>query len=150
MMNETQAEDTVPLFKEILCAIDFGTDCLGALRLGRRLAQRNSARMSLIYVMTPQVPGGVIFPQDKARAQAELETVARGELDGIRYQMIVRWGDPVKEIVAAEAEFEADLCVMPNRGRMGTSHFFRRSIAERVARESPCPVLTVSTNNGIA
>ena len=76
-MNETQTKDTVPLFKEILCAIDFGTDSVGALRLGRRLAQRNSARMSLIYVMTPQVPGGVVFPEDKVKAQAELETVAR-------------------------------------------------------------------------
>jgi universal stress protein A len=148
-MNETQTKDTVPLFKEILCAIDFGTDSVGALRLGRRLAQRNSARMSLIYVMAPQVPGGVVFPEDKVRAQAELETVARRELDGINYQMIVRWGNPVKEIVAAEAEFDVDLCVMPNRGRMGASHLFRRSIAERVARESPCPVLTVSTNSGI-
>jgi universal stress protein A len=149
-MNEPHLRETMPLFKEILCAIDFGTDYLSALRLGRRLAQRNGARMSLIYVMTPQTPGGVIMPKDKATARAKLETVAREELNGIDYQMIVRWGNPVKEIVAAEAEFKVDLCVIPNRGHMGTSHLFRRSIAERLARESPCPVLTVSTNGGVS
>ena len=148
MINTELANNsiTAPIFNAILCPVDLGTDCLIALRVGRRLAQRNGAKISLVHVMTPPVPGGGILPKDKAKVREALEAKLQNELVGIDYQMIVRWGNPVKEIIAAERECEADLCVMTNLGRMGTSHFFMRSIAEKVARESLCPVLTVGVN----
>jgi len=150
MNNESTQNNVPPLFKEILCPIDFNVVSLDALRLGKRLAERNRARLSVIHVMTPHVPGGVVLQNDKALAQAKLETIMREELYGVDHQVIVRGGNPVREIVAAEAELGVDLCVMPGQGHMGTSHLFRRSITERVARESSCPVLTVSANGLVA
>src|SRR5665213_2725891 len=137
---------TAPIFHTILCPVDLGADCLVALRVGRRLAQRNGAKISLVHVMIPPVPGGGVLPKDKAKVRQALEAKLKNELVGIEYQMTVRWGNPAKEIIAAERECEADLCVMTNLGRMGTSHLFMRSIAEKVARESSCPVLTVGVN----
>jgi universal stress protein A len=136
----------MPLFSRILCPIDFGVDCLAALRLGRRLAERNGAALSLIHVMSPQVPGGVVLKKDKDNARVGLEKTVGSALAGIDYQIVVRGGNPVKAIIAAEAELGVDLCVMPTDGRMGTCHLFRRSITEQVARKSSCPVLTIGTN----
>lgn len=148
MINTELANNsiTAPIFNAILCPVDLGTDCLIALRVSRRLAQRNGAKISLVHVMTPPVPGGGILPKDKAKVREALESKLKNELVGIDYHMTVRWGNPVKEIIAAERECEADLCVMTNLGRMGTSLLFMRSIAEKVARESICPVLTVGVN----
>lgn len=43
----------------------------------------------------------------------------------------------------AQADISADLIVMATHGRTGISHFFVGSVAERVVRESGCPVLTI-------
>lgn len=135
----------LPLLSRILCPVDLDGASLTALRLGRLLAERNGATLSLIHVMTPRVPGGVVLKDDKEQARLALERMVEGELDGIEYEMMVRWGNAAKEIIAAETELAVQLCVMPNAGRMGTSHLFMRSVTERVARESPCPVLTVGS-----
>lgn len=139
-----QGKMTVPpLFNHILCTLDFDDDSLAALRMSKRLAERNGATLAIIHVMTPRVIGGVVLREDKEEARVGLEKIAANELGGLDYQIIVRWGNPAREIVAAESELGAQLCVMPINGRMGASHLFMKSITERVARNSLCPVLTV-------
>ena len=146
-MNNNPERDhmTSALFNRILCPVDFTSEGHEALQLARRLAERNGATLSLIHVMTPQVPGGVVFKEEREKAKADLEQLVGGDLAGSDYQMIVRWGNPAKEIVAAEAELGAELCVMATDGPLGAAGFMRRSIAEKVARKSSCPVLTVGT-----
>jgi nucleotide-binding universal stress UspA family protein len=141
--DSTRGKVTTPLFNRILCPIEFGGNSLAALRLGRRLAERNGAALSVIHVMTPGVPGGVVFRDDREQARVGLEKMAESELDGIDYEVIVCWGNPAKEIVAAETRLGVELCVIPTDGRMGASHLFRKSIAEKVMQDSLCPVLLV-------
>ncbi len=133
-----------PLFRRILCAVDPRDDCLPAVELGRRLAERNRAALTLIHVLTPKIPGGAVLREDKERARASLERMVENALAGMEYDLIVQWGRPVTEILAAEERLGAELCVIPNSGSMGGSHLFR-STAERVARRSLCPVLTVGS-----
>lgn len=54
-------------------------------------------------------------------------------------------GLPAEAIIDAEAERAIDLVVMATHGRSRSAlgHFFIGSVAERVARESLCPVLIV-------
>lgn len=148
MAHSTPSRLTTPLFHRILCPIEFGGNSIAALRLGRLLAERNSAALSIIHVMTPGVPGGVVFRDDRELARVGLEKIAESELDGIDYEVIVCWGNPAKEIVAAETRLGVELCVMPTEGQMGASHLFRKSIAEKVAQESFCPVLLVGPKAG--
>jgi nucleotide-binding universal stress UspA family protein len=136
MQNTT----TRPLFKRILCPIDLHGDFLPTLRLGRRLAERNGAALSLIYVMTPSVPGGVVLRQERESARGALAKMVEADLDGIEYELIVQWGNPAKEILAAEARMGAELCIMPGGGTLGSSRLFRSTV-EKVARRSSCPVL---------
>ena len=55
----------------------------------------------------------------------------------------VRIGSPAAEIIAAARDLRADLVCVGTHGRTGLAHLFLGSTAEKVVRESPCPVLTV-------
>ena len=138
---------TAPLFHRILCTLDFDEASLATLRFSKRLAERNGATLAIIHVMTPRVIGGVVLQQDKEEARVGLEKIAATELEGVEYRILVRWGNPAREIVAAENELGAQLCVMPQNGRLGAASLFKRSITEKVARNSCCPVLTLDVNS---
>ena len=93
--------------------------------------------------------GGYALPQGfyenlrlQATAQVEKlakETAAEGiEATGIALQ------EPAAVAIAAQAEnLPADLIVMGTRGLTGLKHVVLGSVAERVVRTAPCPVLTV-------
>ncbi len=55
----------------------------------------------------------------------------------------VRTGVPFLEIIRYAKELEIDLIVLGTHGRTGLVHVLLGSVAERVVRKSPCPVLTV-------
>ena len=55
----------------------------------------------------------------------------------------VRTGNAARAILEAARERNADLMVMGTRGRTGIAHVVMGSVAERVVRLAPCPVLTL-------
>ena len=55
----------------------------------------------------------------------------------------MRIGKPDTEIMRYAAERDIDLIVMGTHGRTGLAHALMGSVAERVVRRAPCPVLTV-------
>ena len=57
--------------------------------------------------------------------------------------VIVRTGTPFVEIVRHAKENDVDLIVMGTHGRTGLVHALIGSVAEKVVRKAPCPVLTV-------
>lgn len=65
----------------------------------------------------------------------------RRELDA---QTVLRVSDtPVLAIVSYAKDANIDLIVIGTHGRRGMAHLFRGSVAEKVVRTAPCPVLTV-------
>jgi nucleotide-binding universal stress UspA family protein len=52
-------------------------------------------------------------------------------------------GSPLRKIVEAAAAKHVDLIVMATHGQTGLSHLLIGSVAERVVRTAPCPVLTI-------
>jgi nucleotide-binding universal stress UspA family protein len=56
---------------------------------------------------------------------------------------IVRSNAPAPAIVDYAQRRKADLIVMGTHGRGGGAHLLMGSVAERVVRTAPCPVLTV-------
>jgi nucleotide-binding universal stress UspA family protein len=52
-------------------------------------------------------------------------------------------GTPYHKIVEMAAAEKVDLIVMATHGRTGLSHMVMGSVAERVVRTAPCPVLTM-------
>lgn len=81
-----------------------------------------------------------------------VEDALKGQLDalvakyrgrGVEPSGRVREGLPAIEVVRAVEELSADLVVMGTHGRTGLSHLVLGSVAERVVRTCPVPVLTV-------
>lgn len=65
----------------------------------------------------------------------------------LKIEKLIRRGKPFVEIIIAAREKEADLIVMGTHGRTGLSHSLMGSVAEKVVRKAPCPVLTVKPRN---
>jgi nucleotide-binding universal stress UspA family protein len=69
--------------------------------------------------------------------------LAAGGAAGVPMETRLAHGTPYEEIVKAGKEVAADLIVIGTHGRTGMSHFLLGSVAEKVVRAGPCPVLTV-------
>jgi universal stress protein A len=137
----------MPIFHRILCPIDFDDNSLSALRLSAQLAERDQATLYLMHVIRvveeATVAAPAIFERDERATQSELQNIAEGQLRGIDHQVLLRYGNPAEQIIAAESELGVELVVMATHGRTGISHLFFGSVAEKVVRESVCPVLIV-------
>jgi len=67
-----------------------------------------------------------------------------GRLAFARYEIYTQiGGEPANAILKAVEELGVDSVVMPTHGRKGIGRLILGSVAERVVRESPRPVLTV-------
>ena len=62
---------------------------------------------------------------------------------GVNVHSEVRSGDPAKEIVDLAVMTEADLIIIGSRGLSGIKKWVLGSVSEKVAQQSPCPVLIV-------
>jgi universal stress protein A len=144
---DSEREGRMAMFNRILCPIDFDGNSADALRMARQIAEEHNALLYVLHVVSPGDPTVVSAPLISQRverdARAELEKIEKRELTGVQHEIMLRFGHPAKEIVAAEVETKAELVVMATHGRTGVSHLLLGSIAEKVVRESSCPVLTV-------
>jgi nucleotide-binding universal stress UspA family protein len=141
-------------FRRILHPTDFSRASAPALRRAVALARACRAPLVLLHVMTP--PSPFISEGPPPSSYADLLILARRSAKrrlatvfvrvrqmGVRAQAVFAEGLPVDEILRAARRTRVDLIVMGTHGRTGVSRVFMGSVAERVARESRCPVLTV-------
>lgn len=75
------------------------------------------------------------------RAISVVENAA--ETAGVTVESTVREGAPAKEIQRYAQEEECDIIVMGTHGRSGVDRLLLGSVAERIVRTSPIPVLTI-------
>jgi nucleotide-binding universal stress UspA family protein len=143
----------VPVFEHILVATDFGSSSLRAVRVAAELAAQLTARLTLLHVI--QAPAAVHpedAPSEERGACEDAECNARRELDAFVESLAerailcdgaIRFGDPAHEIVAYLEESGCELVVVGTHGRAGLSRWLLGSVAERIVRTAPVPVLTV-------
>jgi nucleotide-binding universal stress UspA family protein len=141
-------------FRRILHPTDFSRASAPAFRRAVALARACRAPLVLLHVMTPPSPfiGADVPPSNYAdllilarrSARRRLAAaLARVKRERVRAQAIFAEGLPAAAILRAARRTRADLIVMGTHGRTGVSRVFMGSVAERVVRESRCPVLTV-------
>ncbi len=136
----------MPRFSKILCPVDFESNSIAALGIAGELAQERKAALDVLHVVPIPLGPEVAIPFDKleGRARSRLERLARQKLDSkLRCALHVRTGDPAGEVIRLAEQTGADLIVMATHGRRGLTRFVLGSVAERVVREAPCPVLTI-------
>ena len=149
-----------PALRTILVTSDFSDLAREAYRWAASLARTAGAKVVVAHVVEeepaaaiPVIPGGVqpeVF--DLARFREESRKAAASALEGVAEEFRregiaaetrLRTGRPFVEILRLARELPADLIVMGTHGRSGLRHALIGSVAERVVRKSPCPVLTI-------
>lgn len=132
-------------FREILCPIALDVHGRPVLELTKRIAIDHGSTVHLLHVLQAgrEIDRTAIVADPAREARSQLRSLAAEILEGVRYPLLVKSGDPASTICAEAETLGADLIVMATRGRTGLTHFFMGSVAERVLREAPCPVLTL-------
>ncbi|MCA9553117.1 MAG: universal stress protein [Myxococcales bacterium] len=132
--------------RRILVPVDFSRCARTALALAGQLAAACGAELDLVHVIrhvsSMDGPRGAPFLAE-ARRQAEEEIAAFLAEIPEHEHVRVEVGDPGHEVVRAADEGGYDLVVMGTHGRSGVERLVLGSVAERVARHAPCPVLTL-------
>ena len=139
---------------KVLHPTDFSDCAAEALTKAVDLVQKLGGEVVLLQVLieTPLYGEGMLgIPNvqsiyDAQRKWAEETLEARvGELRtrGIEASWRVQTGVPVEEIVKMAGTEHADMIVIGTHGRTGLNRALLGSVAERVIRLAPCPVLTV-------
>lgn len=139
--------------KNILVATDFSEPSGVAMAYGRDLARNHGARLHVLHsvedvTLRVAVDGGLI-----GDLQGDLEAAARRDLDALlrpddRNELnavgaIATGVNPAETIVGYAKANSIDLIITGTHGRGGLKHLLLGSVAERVVRTAPCPVLTV-------
>ena len=143
--------------KRILVATDFSEPSAVALMYGRELARQFDADLHVLHVADDLgsriagLPAG--YAGDLGRLQSDLEEAAREQINGLvtdddRRRLcakaVVRTSlAPAETILEYARDAKIDCIVLGTHGRTGLKHVVMGSVAERVVRAAPCPVLTV-------
>lgn len=136
--------------KKILIATDGSEYTKEAVTTGLELAKILGAEVTALYVIDQT--SFTSFPIDSSivsvysllenEGKRAVEDVRKeGESMGVKVNTVVAEGSPTRKIVEMAADM--DLVVMGTLGRSAISKLFMGSVAERVTRYAPCPVLVV-------
>lgn len=137
----------------ILVAYDFSPHSEAALRSAVSIARASQGKVHLLHscglptaAMLPYDVAIPIVVHDSIRTAAleRIEAVRRdAAAHGVPVTAEVTTMFPVEAVLAAAEKCGADLIVAGTRGLTGLKHAVLGSVAERIVRLAPCPVLTV-------
>jgi nucleotide-binding universal stress UspA family protein len=136
--------------RTILHPTDFSDYSDYAFRLACSLARDYGARLVVLHVAElPVMVGGegvLVLPRaiDLDPLREQLEQI-RPEDPRVQVERQIVEGDAASEILRVAKETRCDLIVMGTHGRRGLRRLVMGSVAEKVVRLAPCPVLTVKT-----
>ncbi|HJZ76056.1 MAG TPA: universal stress protein [Vicinamibacterales bacterium] len=150
------SEAPMILLRKILVATDFSEPSDAALAYGQELARTFGAQLLLAHVVDDVSaraygPDGCLVADPEL--QRDVEAAALHRLEGLisgedremlRAEPVILTSHvPASALVQYASTRAIDLIVMGTHGRSGISHLLMGSVAERVVRTAPCPVLTV-------
>jgi nucleotide-binding universal stress UspA family protein len=142
--------------EQIMVPTDFSKPSEIALHYAKELARNFKASLHVVHVLEPMQlmplasPGGTIPGMYSLRDEWEKRVheqlgkmLNNGEREQFRAKLLMLTGSPFVEIIRYARSQSIDLIVMGTHGRGPISHMLIGSVAERVVRKAPCPVLTV-------
>lgn len=139
------------LFRHVLVPHDFSEAADQALQAAADHAAAAGGRLTVLNVVAPTYlisdpmftaslpPPEAAVPDVRASLEQRVGRVLRKH--EVPVKVVVQVGHPAETIV--DAARSASLVVMSTHGRTGVSHLLMGSVAERVVRLSPTPVLTL-------
>jgi universal stress protein A len=142
----------LPRIQAILVPTDFSPAARSALDYGVRLAERLGATVHVLHVVEglsitsgegtyAALPEGFFEHLEqtiRARLAVHLCQVVAGTVPAIR---ATRMGNPAREIACYARDRRIDLIVLPRSGRGRAAQLLLGSVADKIARMAPCPVV---------
>jgi nucleotide-binding universal stress UspA family protein len=138
--------------EHILVPLDFSEYSDHALDYAIPFASKLQARLTLLHVIEAfpvSDAEAVMLPPDyfmelEVRANRQLRSyLEHVTTAGLKGEVAVVHGTPFQVITETAKERQVDLIIMGSHGRTGLRHLWLGSVAERVVRLAPCPVLVV-------
>jgi nucleotide-binding universal stress UspA family protein len=141
--------------KSVLVPTDFSDASEAALNYGKSMADAFGAALHLVHVMEDLLAhawAAEVYVASAPNLREEIERESRlrlstmlpeAERERLRAQVALLAGNPFIEIIRYAKANDIDLIVMGTHGRGPIAHMLLGSVAEKVVRKSPCPVLTV-------
>ena len=147
--------------RHILTTTDFSPASKPGVEMAVDLARTLGAKLTLVHVFDPAPLAPIATRGDVALDQyvseQEVEKAIQGALADAEKEFFGDLTDANTEMVEGHDAAIAidgwaedngvDLIVMSTHGRTGLAHFFIGSVAEKVMRKAPCPVLTVPSKH---
>jgi universal stress protein A len=130
--------------RTILHPTDFSPSSQAAFRFAESLARQHGAKLIVLHVSQTYPGVGGEVPEESLSESARVGMEAIQPSDpNLQLERLFLAG-PTAEVIMEYAQMKAcDLIVMGTHGRTGLVHALLGSVAEKVVREAPCPVLTV-------
>jgi len=136
----------------VICAVDFSPSSTRAVAYATSIAKRASGRLILFHALEwlddeVEAPSSGVdtkeLPTSEDDARQGLEELLTADARASDPELVVSHGSPAGEILRLVRESGAGLIVLGVHGRNVLDRTLFGSTAQRVVRESPCPVLTV-------
>ncbi|MBI4264364.1 MAG: universal stress protein [Acidobacteria bacterium] len=142
------------MFTRMLVPTDFSGPSDAALEYARGLAAKLGASLFVLHVIDDELAMGafeLLTAHPAASRTAMLKDaqerlahrITAEDRSRLRARTEVVFGPSARMIVDYAADNGFDLIVMGTHGRSGVAHLLMGSVAERVIRTAPCPVVTV-------
>jgi len=136
--------------RRILVPYDFSETSAAAVGYAAELARKFDAQLAFLYVgdrvrdaLDKEIAVDANGADTDAVRSTVLKALSQVDRDELKPQVYVRAGVLAAEIVAFATENDIDLIVMGTHGRGFVGHMVMGSVAEKIVRTAPCPVLTV-------
>jgi nucleotide-binding universal stress UspA family protein len=132
----------------VLLPFDFSQAATEALATARDFVA-SPAWLWVLHVIPPieiTSPGFLMHQVSPDTLREQADTALAKALSDAGFGEVRRriaMGDPASEIIDVAREIEAELIVIPSRGRTGLTRWMIGSVAEKVVRQAPCPVLVL-------
>ena len=137
--------------KRILVPVDFSEHSQKALRYALAFAAQFVAEVALVHIVEQMVyPGDWMYPplavtdfatEKREQVLARLRALDQGS--GVKTQHVVRLGRAWQEVIEIAREMKSDMIIVATHGYTGLKHVLLGSVAEKIMRHAPCPVLSV-------
>lgn len=143
------------MFKRILVPLDGSTRAEVALPVAARIARASGGTIDLLRVVPPPVDYGMYIAQSEVMINKEIDTaiatateyleeIAKSEvLEGIGTKIEALSGAIAQTLLSYAETYKSDLIVMCSHGYSGLKRWMLGSIADKVTRLAPVPVLVL-------
>jgi nucleotide-binding universal stress UspA family protein len=138
-------------FRQILIPTDFSDLSQSALRYGAELAHDYGGKIIVLHAVETLGPENVTYGEAisglqpdgyRKRLWEDLQKI-KSPLPDVQVEFVLSEEDPANAIVRTATERQCDLIVMGSHGHSGFKRWLMGSVAEKVVRKAPCPVLVV-------